>query len=419
MSSNTTREILIANGLFSHLNTTGLGVLNGSNAEVWKMVTSNSFRLGSVGHFPPAERYVYMDAASVGLSHKGGAAAISDWQNALAEEGTIAFDEQAEVECLDNLNEATASLFNATPDDIAVASSETVLMQSLAWAVMPERGSKIVATDITHPSTIYPWMRVADHTGAEVQWVRADQNLAIDPDKLEASIDDSTSVVCLSHVEYGTGQQYDLKRFANKAHKHGAILVVDATQSAGQIPTDSRTGVDALATSTYKWLCGPFGTGMMYVSPTLQKLNPGILGWRSHKDMWDFQADRLELANSAKRYEFGTMAYGTAFGATESVRHLLETGVDKIAQHNRKMSDHLISGLKELGAEVLGPSNGADRSATVAARFPNKNSRDFAKTLKEANVIASLRRDFIRFSPHYYNNIDDIDHGLQAIRTAL
>ena len=384
------------------------------------MSISNSFRLGSPDVFPPAERHVYLDAASVGLSHKGGAAAISKWQNALAEEGTIAFDEQAEVECLDNLNDATARLFNATTDDIAVASSETTLMQSLAWAVMPERGTKIVTTDTTHPSSIYPWKRICDHSGAEISWVRSDATMSIDTDALEAAIDDQTSVVVLSQVEWGSGQLFDLKRFADKAHKHGAILVVDATQSAGQVPIDvAATGIDAVATSTYKWLCGPFGTGMMYISPELQKLNPGILGWRSHKDMWDFQANRLELADNAKRYEFGTMAYGTAYGATESVRHILETGLDKIVEHNRKVSNHLIAGLRGLGADVLGPVNEVDRSATVAARFPGKNSRDFAKTLKEANVIASLRRDFIRFSPHYYNNIDDIDQGLEAIKATL
>ncbi|MCG8626266.1 MAG: aminotransferase class V-fold PLP-dependent enzyme, partial [Proteobacteria bacterium] len=77
----------------------------------------------------------------------------------------------------------------------------------------------------------------------------------------------------LSHVEYGTGQTYDLKRFSDKAHRHGAVCVVDATQSAGQVPIDvSASGVDAVATSCYKWLCGPFGTGFMYVSPTLQNL---------------------------------------------------------------------------------------------------------------------------------------------------
>lgn len=377
-------------------------------------------RLGTADIFPPAERYVYMDAASVGLSHAKGAAAISEWQSALAEKGTVAFTEQDEVECLDNLSDAAARLFNAGTNDIATASSETVLMSSLAWAIMPQAGTNIVATETTHPSTIYPWMRVAQQTGAEVRWAKADDVLSIDPDSLEDSIDDSTSVVCLSHVEWGTGQVFDLKRFSDAAHRHGAVCVIDATQSAGQIPIDvAATGVDAIATSTYKWLCGPFGTGMMYLSPELQTLSPGIIGWRSHKDMWDFQADRLEYADSAKRFEFGTMAYGTAFGATESVNYLLDISIDRIAEHNREISSQLVRGLEDLGAVVLGPKNPEHRSATVAARFPGKDSADFTKTLKQANVIASLRRDFIRFSPHLYNNTDDIEQGLRAIKVSL
>ena len=377
-------------------------------------------RLGNIEVFPPADKYIYMDAASVGLTHSKGATAISNWQKDLAEKGTVAFTEKDEVECLDNLNDATAKLFNTSVSDIATASSETVLMSSLAWAVMPPKGSNIVVTETSHPSTTYPWMRVAEHSGAEMRWAKADQSLSIDPDEIEHLIDANTSVVCLSHVEWGTGQVFDLKRFADAAHKNGAICVVDATQSAGQIPIDIRiSGVDAIATSTYKWLCGPFGTGMMYLSPELQKLSPGIIGWRSHRDMWDFQADRLEYADSAKRYEFGTMAYGTAFGATVSTNYLLEISIEKIAEHNRKISMHVLDGLQDLGAIILGPKDPNNRSAIVAARFPNKDSADFASTLEKANVIASLRRDFIRFSPHLYNSIQDIDKGLEAIKAVI
>lgn len=377
-------------------------------------------RLGALDVFPPAEKYVYLDAASVGLSHAAGARAISRWQDMLADEGTVAFDEQAEVECLDNLNDAAARLFNSDASDIAVASSETVLMSSLAWAVMPPKGSNIVATEVTHPSTIYPWMRVAEHTGAEIRWVRANDRLTIDPDELENRIDQNTSVVCLSHVEYGTGQVYDLKRFSDAAHAVDAICVADVTQSAGQVPIDVRiSGIDAVATSTYKWLCGPFGTGMMYLSPQLQTLNPGIVGWRSHKDMWDFQADRLILPNNAKRFEFGTMAYGTALGATDAINYLLDVSIARIHEHNQVISARLIEGLKELGAEILGPENQGDRSAMVAARFASKDSAAFAKALKQENVIASLRRDFIRFSPHLYNSSEDIDRALVAIAAGL
>jgi cysteine desulfurase/selenocysteine lyase len=376
-------------------------------------------RLGTTDVFPPVEKFIYMDAASVGLTHKRTAEVINRWQQALADEGTIAFDEQDEVECLDNLNKAAGALFNASAHDIAVASSETVLMASLAWAVMPPRGSNIVATEVTHPSTIYPWMRVAETTGAELRWAAA-KDYYTNPDEIESLINRDTAVVCLSHVEYGTGQVYDLERFAKAAHRHGAICVVDVTQSAGQVPIDvSKTKIDAAVASTYKWLCGPFGTGFMYVSPRLQLLQPGIIGWRSHKDMWDFQATRLEMPDSAKRYEFGTMAYGTALGATEAINYLLGHTIEKIRRHNREISRELRRGLEGLGAEILSPNHPDECSATIAARFPGKDSRSFARQLKDGNVVASLRRDFIRFSPHFYNNSSDIERGLAAIQMAL
>ncbi len=373
-------------------------------------------RLGSLEIYPPAGKFAYFDAASVGLMHKGAAESINRWQQALAEQGTVAFDEEAEVAILDGFSGAAARLLNAKPTDIAIASGATPLMASLAWAVAPEKGSNIVATDVCHPSTIYPWMRVAESTGAEMRWARG-ENYYVSPASIESLIDERTAVVCLSHVEYGTGQLHDLKRFADLAHRHEAILVVDATQSAGQVALDvAATGVDAVVASTYKWICGPFGSGFMYLSPSLQDTSPGIVGWRSHKDMWDFQADRLEYPPSAKRYEFGTMAYGTALGAAEAMNYLLELGIDQIAAHNREISAELHSGLRELGAEILSPEDPSERSATIAVRFSGQDSAALAGALKKQRVVASLRRDFIRLSPHLYNNSDDVGAVLSAIR---
>ena len=376
-------------------------------------------RLGSVEMYPPAENFAYFDAASVGLMHKGAAQSINEWQQALAEQGTVAFDEEAEVAILDGFSDAAARLLNASASDIAIASGETPLMASLAWAISPPEGTNIVATEVCHPSTIYPWMRVAESTGAEVRWARG-ASYHVAPEAIESLIDDRTAVVCLSHVEYGTGQVHDLERFAELAHRHDAILVVDATQSAGQVPIDVvASGVDALAASTYKWICGPFGSGFMYVSPSIQETSPGIVGWRSHKDMWNFQADRLEYPRSAKRYEFGTMAYGTALGAAEAIAYLLELGIDRIAAHNRAVSDELRSALEQLGAEILSPELPSERSAMVAARFPGQDSRTLTGILESRRVVASFRRDFIRFSPHLYNDSDDVRTALSAIREGL
>jgi len=376
-------------------------------------------RLADIDLYPPAARFAYLDAASVGLMHKGAAETINRWQRALADEGTVAFDEQAEAEILGGLASAAARLLNARPEDVAVGSSETVLMASLAWALAPGAGRTVVASDVSHPSTVYPWLRVARTTGAAMRWARG-ENRYVAPEAIEALIDDRTAVVCLSHVEYGTGQVHDLARLASVAHRHGARLVVDATQSAGQIPLDvAASGVDAVAASTYKWLCGPFGAGFLYVSPELQQAEPGIVGWRSHEDIWDFRADRLRYPSSAKRYEFGTMAYGTALGAAEAMRYLLELGIENIAAHNRSVADELGAGLEALGAEILSPRREQERSAVVAARFAGRDSRELAAALKRRGAIASLRGDFIRFSPHLYNDSGDVERVLSGVREGL
>lgn len=364
--------------------------------------------------FPAAAKCTYLDSASIALMHKGAATAAIEWQRQLAEEGTASFDENDEESVFSNLHEAGAKLFNGRPEDIAIGSSETILMSSVAWALSPGAGTNIVSTRVTHPSTIYPWMRVAQNTGAEMHWVSADDQCVRTEDIL-AAIDSNTAVVCLSHVEYGSGQKYDLATISAAAHKHGAILVIDATQSAGQVPIDvHEMGIDAIACSTYKWLCGPFGAGLMYVSPEIQKLNPGIVGWRSHVNMWDFQADRLEYADSASRYEYSTMSYGAALGSYESISYLLDISIPTIAAHNRKISDLLRDGLVDRGMQIVSPEDPDERSAIVAARFTDDN-KDIARDLNANGVFVSARNDFIRFSPHLFNGQDDIQHALDVI----
>jgi hypothetical protein len=102
-----------------------------------------------------------------------------------------------------------------------------------------------------------------------------------------------------------------------------------------------------------------------------------------------------------------------------SSRYLRETGIEKIFDHNSNVSKHLISRLQVLGTEVSGPNTDADIPATVGVRFSGKNNGDFAETLKQADLIASLRRDVIRLSPRCFNTVDDIDQAPAAIKVAL
>ena len=144
-----------------------------------------------------------------------------------------------------------------------------------------------------------------------------------------------------------------------------------------------------------------------------------MVGWRSHKDMWDFQADRLEYPDTAKRFEFSTMAHGCPIGLARSIEYLLEVGVERIFEHNKLLSSVLIQGLEERNAEIISPQNDEERSSIVAARFPGENSSEIAKRLNEARVMVSARKDFIRFSAHLYNEAEDIQKALEEIDRIL
>lgn len=373
-------------------------------------------RLVPAADFPASRKWTYLNAASVALMSRQAAEATIDWQRDLAENGTLNFDEVAEETVFDDLRVAAAQLLGAQADDIAVGSCVTQLLASLAWSMLPEPGQTIVSTEASFPSTIYPWQRIARHTGCEVLLAGTDERGIVDTDALLDLIDERTALVVVSHVEYRTGQRYDLAALAGKAHAHGARLIVDATQSAGQVPIDVRQEqVDAMVVSGYKWLCGPFGAAIMYLAPELQRtLDPGMVGWRSHKEMWHLRANRLEYPDTARRFEASTMAYGCAIGLARAVEYLNTVGIERIYAHNLVLVDRLATELQARGGQLLLPPNDANRTSILSVAFPGQSPEEIARKLGAANVIVSVR-DAIRISPHLYNDENDIDRLIQVI----
>ena len=370
--------------------------------------------------FPTANKFVSLNAANVALMYHGAHQAIIEWQDDVALNGSNNFDENSEETVFGELHQVASRLINAGPEDIAVGSSATELLCSLAWAISPSKDQNVVSTEIVFPSTVYPWQRVASSTGCEIRLAKEKNNF-IHINEIITLIDQHTAVVCISHVEYGNGQTFDLHLLAEAAHEHGALLVVDATQSAGAIPIDVQAcPIDALISGAYKWLCGPFGAAFMYLAPHLQtKLEPGLVGFRSHKNMWDLDASRIDYPQAAEKFEFSTMAFGCAVGLTRAINFLNDVGVENIFQHNRQLADRLIEGLQTRGAVITSPLEDKSRSSIVRAHFENIGSNKIIQSLKQAGVFVSRRGDSIRFSPHLYNSISDIDKALAEIDNIL
>ena len=234
-------------------------------------------------------------------------------------------------------------------------------------------------------------------------------------------IDENTSVVCISHTEFSNGYTYDLEKLSELTHKKGAILVVDATQSAGAIPIDvKKSRIDVLVAGSYKWLCGPFGSAFMYIRHNLAKrLNPGLVGFRSHKNMWDLDAARLRYNDNTSKFEFSTLAFGCILGLAESLHYLNGIGIENIYRYNFFLTDCLIDGLKKADAKIISSDKSKYRSPIITAKFKNKDSESMINDLRYAKIFVSQRKEWVRFSPHFYNTLDDIEFVISEIRKKL
>ena len=334
------------------------------------------------------------------------------------------FDEETETGIFENVRVEAAEMLGAQQDEIAVVSGATEGFCVVAWSLKLPRGANIVSTDAEFPSVVYPWSRLSEEKSLEVRLARNHDGI-VDERELEKLVDDRTVVLSISHVEYGTGQRFDPHWLAELAHSHGALLVMDATQSAGLVPLDvRRDGIDVLVSGGYKGLLGPFGAGILYISQNLdEQLVPSMVGWRSTPTPYDLDATRLTFAPGAKKFEYGTLSYASAVGLAESMNYLRQLGYAKANAHSMDLTRLFLTTLKDNknlpGYVSLTPEDEDRHSSIVSVRFKGRDSSAVAAKLLERNIIVSQRFDGIRFSFHIYNTEEDIVKAVATLDSVL
>jgi cysteine desulfurase/selenocysteine lyase len=378
----------------------------------------------SLEDFPTARTVTYLNSASISLMPKPAIDRMVEFQRKIASGGTIGFDEKAETEALEGARSEAASLLGAHREEIAILSSATVGICSFAWSLDLKRGANVVSTDADFPSVVHPWMRLAREKGLEVRLAKNHDGV-VDEDELEKLVDDHTAVVSISHVEYGTGQRFDLRWLSELAHSHGGFLLVDATQSAGLMPIDvHRDGMDALVASGYKGLLGPFGVAIFYLKKDLvEKLEPPLVGWRSAPDPYNLNVKELTFAKDAKKFEYSTMDYACPVGLAESMRYLAKIGHENLTSHVLSMTERFIdivrNNPKLPDATTLTPEDQESHASIASFRFKGRDQSAIAAELAKRRVIASQRFNGLRFSFHAYNTEENLLRANETLQEIL
>jgi selenocysteine lyase/cysteine desulfurase len=361
--------------------------------------------------FPILERSTYLNSCSLGaLSHRA-QARVATFHEQWHTYGAAAWYELW-MGALGELRGRVARMLGADESELAFAASTSVALATIASALDYGSRPRVVMAELDFPTLGYQWM-VRD--GVEVVRVRSDDGATIDPARFAEAVDGRTAILATSHVFFTTGAIQQLRALADIAHANGALFLVDAYQSVGQVPVDVRdVEADIFITGPLKWLLGGPGLAYLYVrSELVQRLTPRIAGWFGAKDQFAFDIAHFEFKDDARRFELGTPALPTVHAALGGQEIIDEIGVPAIRERNAQLTERLIARVRDAGFRVRCAPNAAERSAIVM--IAHEDPGGAVGRLAAEGIIVDWRPGYVRVSPHFYNTEAEVDRVVDVL----
>lgn len=322
--------------------------------------------------------------------------------------------------------EALAGLFNiADSSRIAFTLNITEAINlALKGVLLP--GDHVITSSMEHNAVARP-LHFLSGSGIEWNQVNCSRDGSLDPEDIRRAIKPNTRMICLLHASNVTGTIMPIKEVGAIARENGITFLVDSAQSAGVLPLDvQEQNIDILAFTGHKALFGPQGTGGLFVRPGIivRPLKEGGTGSLSESLVHpEYMPDRLES---------GTLNTPGIAGLAAGVDFIRETGIQHIRQHELKLIQALIDGLKGIPrVSVYGPDDPDRRVAVAAFNIEDRDCGDVSMNLDlrfgiiarsglhcaplAHQTIGSFESGSCRFSPGYFNTMEDIEYVIKAV----
>ena len=332
---------------------------------------------------------------------------------------------------VDHAYDAIARLLNCQPDEVAIVENATRAWDMAFYALSFEQGDRILTGQAEYASNYLPFLQVAHRTGAVIEAVPDDAFGQIDTGAIAATIADGSKgpvkLISVCHVPTNGGLVNPAAAVGRIAAEHGIPFLLDACQSAGQMPLDVKAlGCTMLSVTGRKFLRGPRGTGFLYVRKDwAQRLEPPLIDL--HSASWT-GPDSYVLQPNTRRFENWECNIAAKIGLGVAVDYALDVGLDTI----RKRVSALASGLRsrldgQPGLVVL--DKGLAKAGIVTFLKVGEEPEDTKRRLTEAQINVSTttrestyldmaERDIdamVRASPHYYNTEEELDRLVEAL----
>jgi selenocysteine lyase/cysteine desulfurase len=321
-----------------------------------------------------------------------------------------------------------ATLLGCEPDEVAFTDSATRAWLTAFDAVPLSAGDRVLVTEVEYAGNAIPLLRRAAEVGATVSPVPSDASGSVDVAALRSMLDERVKLVSLVHVPTNGGLVNPVAPVAAAAHEVGALVLLDACQSVGQVPVDvAALGVDILSGTGRKWLRGPRGTGFLVVRrDVLPRLRPRQVDL--HSGVWR-SPDSYELRSDARVFELWEFSTADRLGLIAAARYALELGIDPIAAAVRERAAHLRTGLSSVPGVTV-HDLGADRCGIVSFTMAGRTPAEVKAALAAKGVTVTVtgvtstqydmtRRalpEVVRASPHYFVSPEELDETVAALR---
>ena len=384
------------------------------------------------------KRLVYLDSGATSQKPNSVIEAESNFyrmHNAAVHRGAHQLAEEA-TDAYEGARAIVAKFLNGSVDEIIFTKGATESLNLLAYA-FSNSGSdnrfslastdRIVVTEMEHHANLIPWQQLAKRSGAELKWFEVTPEGRLDLSNLTQIITPNTKVVALTHQSNVLGTVNPLAAIVARAHEVGAVVVLDACQSAPHMPVDVKDlAVDFLAFSGHKEV-GPTGIGVLWGRAELLKdLPPFLFGGSMIESVTMTDA---VWAPSPRRHEAGVPNMAQAVGLGAALDYLSTIGMSEIYEHEQKLGGYLLKRLQEVsGLKLVGPLEMIDRGAVASFTLGEIHPHDLGQYLDSQGIAVRtghhcawpLTRKLgvqatTRASLYLYNDEQDVDALIEGI----
>jgi cysteine desulfurase/selenocysteine lyase len=329
----------------------------------------------------------------------------------------------------EEVRKKVARFIGAQATEIAFVKNTTEAVNLVAMGLKWRRGENMVTTALEHHSNMLPWIRAARLHGLEVRFARPRENGTLLAEEFERLVDENTKIIAVAHVSNVLGTISPVKEIAKIAKSKGALLLVDAAQSAPHMPIDVRElNCDFLAFSAHK-MCGPPGVGVLYVKEDVQ-LEPLAVGGGT---VADASFEDYKLLDKPHAFEAGTPPIGDVVGLGTAIDYLSKLGLENVMMHELELARELKELLIEIpDVKVLGPER--PQTGIVSFSVRDVKAEDVALALGNLDICVRagfhcaipLVRDFlgeklgvVRASLYLYNTKEEVEKFVDSLREVV